>query len=248
MAARDTLERRVGLGQSQLRPATPKVLVALDDPVLAGRISSGLAAEGLVPVLAFSFEQALDRIEEEPYSLLVLSRLGISSGMIRAIARAAPSPIVTYGPGDEPQLGTTVEDHLDPAASLDELVARCVAVVRISRPVYLPTTLRWGPLELDPARKSATWRGHHLKLTVIQFRVMELLVLAVGSVVTTAELSRHIWGPHTHEDNERIFAHVRRIRQRIESEPSRPRFLLTVRGEGFRLADHEIEEPTVTLV
>jgi DNA-binding response OmpR family regulator len=92
-------------------------------------------------------------------------------------------------------------------------------------------------MELDLARRQAWWHLEPLALTPLQFRLMSLLILAGGAVVTTEELSRALWGTALPSDAERLFAHIRRIRKRIEPDPARPQFLLTVRGEGFRLAE-----------
>lgn len=239
-------DRRAGLASKRIsghRPQRAKALVALGDARRAGRISKGLSGAGLVPVLAFSSKQVIDRLDEDTYSLVLL---GVGETDQERTARLSrhKGPVVALGQGTS-NLGVDVDDHVDVEAAPEEVVARCVAMVQISRPVQLPATLRWGPLELDPSKRTARWHGEPLNLTSIQFRMMELLVLAAGSLVSTAELSRHIWGPNTYEEAERIVAHIRRIRKRIEPYPSIPQFLLTVRGEGFRLADEEIEEPAI---
>ena len=120
-----------------------------------------------------------------------------------------------------------------------QVIHRAMTLIELTRPVALPRPLRWGPLELDVARRIASWRGERISLTALQFRILEVLILAAGGVVTPAELSRRVWGDESFEDRERVTAHVRRIRKLIEPDPSRPRFLLAVRGEGFRLAEDE---------
>jgi DNA-binding response OmpR family regulator len=71
---------------------------------------------------------------------------------------------------------------------------------------------------------------------------MEMLILAAGAVVDPNDLSRQLWGRESFSDGERILAHVRRIRRKIEDDSSRPAFLLTVRGEGYRLADEGVRQ------
>ena len=74
-------------------------------------------------------------------------------------------------------------------------------------------------------------------MTRLQFRLLAALMGAEGGVLSRAELHRAIYDVAPVDDGERVVAHVRRIRQKIERDPSEPEFLLTVRGEGFRLAD-----------
>jgi DNA-binding response OmpR family regulator len=101
----------------------------------------------------------------------------------------------------------------------------------------LPRFLRHGPLELDVDRRTARWNDATLDLTKLQFRLLVALVTADGALVSRADLHRALYGTAPIDDGERVVAHVRRVRDKIEPQPSRPRFLLTVRGEGFRLAD-----------
>jgi DNA-binding response OmpR family regulator len=97
--------------------------------------------------------------------------------------------------------------------------------------------LSWGPLSMDLRRRECTWYGLSLQLSPTQFRIMAILVHARGSVVSRPELCRRSLGTYVHGDCERLDAHVRRIRKLIEVDPARAAFLLTVRGEGIRLAD-----------
>lgn len=114
----------------------------------------------------------------------------------------------------------------------------------MSRPVRLPECLRWGSLELDVQRHEARWGGRPLPLTTLQFRIMEVLALAAGSVVTDEQLSRRVWSASSScEDKDRLVAHIRRIRRSMEEDPARPRFLIRVRGKGFRLAETGGDHP-----
>ncbi|MGH2807709.1 MAG: winged helix-turn-helix transcriptional regulator [Actinomycetota bacterium] len=228
------------------RPARGKVLIAVPDSVTAAELAVDIAREGLVPVLAFTSSQVVERLRDDPYVVILLGPLG-DLDQIRAIIGVATAPVLTLGVSGHRPLAALVEQDLPSGTRRGEVIARLIAVAQISRPVNLPSAITWGPLELNTGTRTAKWQKHPLALTSIQFRILEVLVLAAGSVVTSTELSRHIWGPHTYDDRERILAHVRRIRKKIETDPSSPEFLLTVRGEGFRLVECEIEEPTIDL-
>jgi two-component system, OmpR family, response regulator VicR len=95
----------------------------------------------------------------------------------------------------------------------------------------------WGPLLLDRRRRRAFWTTREIALTSQQFRLLWTLSEAQGALVTVAELSDRVYDGNVGDDRERLMGHIRRIRRLIEADPAHPAFLLTVRGEGFRLAD-----------
>jgi two-component system, OmpR family, response regulator MtrA len=225
-----------------------QVLIVLRNPERAGLIAQRFHTVGLVPNLAFTVEQALGCLESQPYELLIADE-SLDRGRYHdlvTVARRVSIPVVSFGTGSlDTDAGRLADDYVTEDADTSELVRRCLALVRISRPVRLPARLRWGPLELDPRTRTARWQDSPVHLTPIQFRILEVLVLATGSVVSHNDLARHIWGDQAFADAERSLAHVRRIRKKIEINPSRPTFLLTVRGQGFRLADYEVMETPI---
>jgi len=247
-------ERRVISGSRRgavpERPPASRVLVVHRDPAWAGAAARGLQTVGLVPTLAFTSEQAGSCLTTQRYELVLLD-VSLDEGRARelvSVARRVCVPVITIASdGADADMDWLAEDHLSEDADLGEVVGRGLAIVRISRPVGLPARLRWGPLELDPRSREGWWQGRALELTSIQFRVLEILALATGSVVNVAELAKHIWGDNSFNDGNRILAHVRRIRKKIEADPSKATFLLTVRGQGFRLADCEVREPDIDL-
>lgn len=226
--------------------ANEQVLVVADDVVRAGRLAQALQEGSFVPSLAFTPGQALTCVGMYDYRLVVVSLSASSDGLCHLTsglrARSAALLIVVA-----PAADAAADCTLPPGVTYAEIVARARALVTMSTPPELAATLSWGPLELDVRKRVARWYLKPLRLTSIQFRMMEVLVLAAGSMVTARELARRVWGSGIVEDEDRIRAHVWRIRKLIEPRPSVPEFLLTVRGEGFRLADHDIQEPEIDL-
>jgi DNA-binding winged helix-turn-helix (wHTH) protein len=102
------------------------------------------------------------------------------------------------------------------------------------------SVLRWSSLRLDRRRREAVWRDNPVPVTELQFRLLWALGQARGGVVGFAELSHALYGKRVGADRGRIQAHVLRLRRLIEVDGARPRVLLTVWGQGFRLA---IDEP-----
>jgi DNA-binding response OmpR family regulator len=220
-----------------------RALLALSDPAYVGFVALAIEAHGIMPTLCFTLDHARSCLAEMLHDVAVID-LKLCSEDREAVARSlhplGDTPLLWVG-GD--RLDRAVPGSADgvqrvpDSAPASELADRAAALAdsHHSRP---PPALRWGPLELDTRRRTTSWGGARLDLTPTQFRILALLVQARGAVVMANELSRLVYGvPAQIGDAERVFAHIRRIRKKIEPTPSRPAFLLTVRGEGFRLAD-----------
>jgi two-component system KDP operon response regulator KdpE len=221
-----------------------RALLALLDPAYVGFVALAIEAHGIMPTLCFTLDHARACLEEMPHDVAIIDlRLcsGDREGVPRSLRALGDTPLLLVG-GDG--LDRAVPGSADgvqrvpDSAPASELADRAAALADGHHSPRLSPALRWGPLELDTRRRTASWGGAPLDLTPTQFRILALLVQARGAVVMTNELSRLVWGiPAQIGDRERLFAHVRRIRKKIEPTPSRPAFLLTARGEGFRLAD-----------
>lgn len=221
-----------------------RVLIALDDFKDAGLLAGLFAARGVLPTLVVSCDQLVREAREKAYGLVVVHASFLcnhDSRCLRELQEARFAPLLTVGILSEQQ-DDGVDLALDSHADLEEVAVRGTGLIEMRRPVRLPECVRWGPLELDMARHEARWQGDPIRLTVLEFRIMEVLSLAVGSTVGDEQLSRRVWNTASFEDRARLVAHVRRIRQKIEDDPSSPRFLLRVRGRGFRLAEPPVNE------
>lgn len=224
------------------RRPQPRALVALSDPARAGFVARGLRAGGLVPVLAFDENDIRTCLTQNTFVVLLIESELAAEVLPEVTDPTSPPvtpPILVVG---DPLVEVVSDDWIRSEASVEEIAARVTALVRISRPVALPAPLRWGPLELDVQRRISRWNGSAVALTSIQFRILEILVFAAGTVVTPAELSRRLWGTQSFEDAERLGAHIRRIRKTLRKVAAPDDFLVTVRAEGFRLADYDLDE------
>jgi DNA-binding response OmpR family regulator len=118
-----------------------------------------------------------------------------------------------------------------------ELVARVKAVLRRSQEPRAPrptaTTLEAGDLEVDVAARIATSAGRTVELTVREFELLVFLMERPGVAYRRDELLEHVWG-YTYGDASTVTVHVRRLREKIEADPSSPTRLATVWGVGYR--------------
>lgn len=230
--------------------ALPHVLVGMDDMERATALARSLARRSASATLAFGVEQLVACAARVSFDLAIVDA---------AIVADADAPFATWrrdlGSAPVVMLGQEPTGEIASAARAPEGILAVVDAWAVpdeiaSRALYLLATspgprdlVGWGPLELDLRRRLARWRGTTLSLTPIQFRILSRLVQARGAVVTRPELERAVWGSLPIDDAARVIAHIRRIRTKIEADPSQPRFLLTARGEGFRLADPAVDEP-----
>jgi two-component system, OmpR family, response regulator RegX3 len=228
--------RRIGDGW---HAGARRVVIALEDFEEAGLVAKLFAAADVLPTLVFTCTQLVREAREAAYGLIVLDGRLVcehDSRCLREVKELSSAPLITVGSVDGAQQDG-VDLELGPQHDLEEIVARGTALIDMTRPVRLPESLRWGPLELDLARHQGRWDGRLIRLSALQFRIMEVLALAAGSVVTDEQLSRRVWNHCSFEDRERLEAHIRRIRKAIEPNASSPRFLVRVRAKGYRLVD-----------
>jgi DNA-binding winged helix-turn-helix (wHTH) protein len=213
--------------------ATRGVLLAVSESqVLA--LARHFAEAGFVPMLAFDrqqiveFARATDLVIADDVvdpDACMLQEAGNAEDTIRMFItephRHAPAEVHALVP---PEL---------PAA---EVLARAQTLLTLRGNRGVAQTLTWGPLRLDLGRREARWRGARCSLTQTQFDILVALVQAGGAVVSKFELQKTIWPDEPPDAGERLVAHIRRIRSRIEDDPSHPQFLLTSRGLGFFLS------------
>jgi DNA-binding response OmpR family regulator len=220
-----------------------RALIAVPGAERPAALARAFLAAKVLPSVAFSVADLYAYLELGAFAV-VLVHLRLERVdpylLLAGARRRSPAPVLALGaepmPASEVRaLGCDryLQDSLPPAA----VVAEATQLGTRAEPLTAMCVQRWGPLSLYPGRREAGWRGRPLDLTPMQFGILLALVDAAGAVVTPSELARRLWGPGTVEDTERIVAHVRRIRKRIEEDPANPRFLLTVRGVGFRLTN-----------
>jgi len=208
-------------------------------------VAPALHQVGLVPTLAFEASQVLACLNVESFDLLIIE-MGLARPspevFLETVHSRTDAALLAVGDTDLPPnrlYAAGVHEQVTSDVPPLELAVRGAALVSLRDPPDMAAELRWGPLEIDLDTRQAVWRTHCLELTPMQLRILTALVLAHGAVVSTHDLSRLIWRTRIPGDDERIFAHIRRIRRKVERDPSHPHFLLTVRGEGFRLSDAE---------
>jgi len=154
-------------------------------------------------------------------------------------ARSAVPVIMVTALGEEGDriagLEVGADDYLTKPFSPRELVARVKTVLRRSQAVAAtPERIEIGDLVVDCARREVLKAGHPLRLTALEFDLLRFFAANPNRVFSRDELMRSVWGYTSALDTGTVTVHVRRLREKIEDDPSQPRRLETVWGAGYR--------------
>jgi DNA-binding response OmpR family regulator len=217
----------------------PAVLIAVSDERRPEQIARALARVGLIPVLAFDEHELRAFMRATSFAGIVIDASVDPDGAAVAPLAGRRDVVLFYLAREMRQPAPRHVHAVLPAdiAAL-ELASRVRALLDLRATDMFDGELEWGGLQLDIRRRQARFSGSAVHLTPVQFRILSALVRAKGGVLTKDELQAEAWPLSVPDDGERLVAHIRRIRAKLEPDPSRPSFLLTARGEGFRLADY----------
>jgi two-component system response regulator RegX3 len=129
------------------------------------------------------------------------------------------------------------DDYVTKPYSARELVARIRAVLRRRGDVEAPveSALEAGPVRMDVERHVVSVDGEPVALPLKEFDLLELLLRNAGRVLTRVQLIDRVWGSDYVGDTKTLDVHVKRLRAKIEPDPANPKYLVTVRGLGYKL-------------
>jgi DNA-binding response OmpR family regulator len=196
-------------------------------------------------VVAATGEEALATASSRALALIVLDlRLPRISGMdvARAIRRTSQVPIIMVTARVEEDdrlrgLDAGADDYITKPFSPRELVARVRAVLRRAATPADLDMLHVGDLTLDVPRMTASRGGRPLDLTPTEFELLAAMARHPGRVFTRAQLLDAVRGDEVDSFDRAIDAHVKNVRRKIETDPRRPRYVLTVYGVGYKCTD-----------
>jgi DNA-binding response OmpR family regulator len=226
-----------------LAPVRPAVLLVDDDLTLLAVTARRIARAGFDVRTAPSGPQALREMERAWPALVIVDLMmpGMDGfELCRRIKRLADLPIIVLSAVDESEakisaLELYAEDYVTKPFDPDELIARIHRVLRRAALGSPTISLGGGDVEVDLAtRRLTTPAGTH-QLTPTEARLLQVLASAVDRVVPTDELLTRVWTDADGADPSYLWVTVRRLRRKLETDPDRPRHLLTERGIGYRL-------------
>jgi DNA-binding response OmpR family regulator len=240
--ARRTRSAIDGAGGTLL--AVPRsVLVIEDDARILRVLQMTLQREGLQVTGAPSGEEGLERLRERSFDVVLLDlMLPGRSGfeVCREIRRTWNTPVIVVTARADSQdvvagLEAGADDYVTKPFVAQVLLARIRALARRTRGVTERRSITVGDLVISPDAGTVTRAGRPVDLTRTEFRLLTELAVEQGRVFTREELLERVWGYDYFGDSRLVDVHVRRLRKKIEEDPSRPTVVTTVRGLGYRV-------------
>ena len=227
-----------------LPPVRPAVLLVDDDPTLLSVLSRRVNRAGYDVRTASSGTAALQQLEGTWPAILVVDLMmpGMDGfELCRRVKQIADLPIIVLSAVDASEakvnaLELYAEDYVTKPFDPDELVARIQRVLRRAAVGSPQISLDGGEVEVDLATRRMTTPAGNQQLTPTEARLLQVLASAIDRVVRTDELLDRVWTDADGADPSYLWVTVRRLRRKLETDPDRPRYLLTERGVGYRLA------------
>ena len=222
----------------------PRVLVVDDEPQILRGLKVVLRQAGFEVDTAATKAEALDRVAVRPPEMLVLDLIlpdGSGVEVCEEVRGWSQLPIVVLSAvGDEREkvraLDAGADDYLTKPFGADELLARLRALMRRSGDAGQPV-ISLGDLSIDVAGHTVARAGEEIHLTPLEFDIVRVLALHAGKLVTHRQLLREVWGPEYVDETHYLRVHIAHIRAKLEPDASRPRYLVTDPGVGYRLRE-----------
>jgi two-component system, OmpR family, response regulator RegX3 len=221
-----------------------RVLVVEDEESFSDALSYMLRREGYEVAVAGTGAEALATFERTGADLVLLDLMlpGLSGTEVcRALRQRSRVPIIIVTARDSEvdkvvglELGA--DDYVTKPFSSRELVARIRAVLRRGVDVddLSGSTVEAGPVRMDIERHTVSVDGRPVSLPLKEFDLLELLLRNAGRVLTRGQLIDRVWGADYVGDTKTLDVHVKRLRSKIEPDPANPKYLVTVRGLGYK--------------
>jgi two-component system KDP operon response regulator KdpE len=220
------------------------ILVVDDEPQILRALETTLRGAGYEIETAATGEEALSRAKVRPPDGVILDLvLPGKSGVevCRELRGWSDAAIVVLSVvGDEPEkvaaLDAGADDYVTKPFGMDELLARLRAALRRAQPDTEPVV--WiGELEIDLEKQSVRRDGALVQLTPHEFRLLRLFALNEGKLLTHRKILREVWGAAYQTESHYLHVYVSQLRHKIEQDPTRPRYLLTETGAGYRFIE-----------
>jgi two-component system, OmpR family, response regulator RegX3 len=221
-----------------------RVLVVEDEESYSDALAYMLRKEGYEVAIAADGNTALTEFDRFGPDIVLLDLMlpGIpGTEVCRQIRQTSSVPVIMVSAKDDEvdkvvglELGA--DDYVTKPYSPRELVARIRAVLRRGQePDLMPDTLEAGPVRMDVERHVVTVDGAEQRLPLKEFELLEMFLRNPGRVLTRGQLIDRVWGSDYVGDTKTLDVHVKRLRAKLEPDPGEPKYLVTVRGLGYKL-------------
>jgi two-component system KDP operon response regulator KdpE len=225
----------------------PLLLIVEDDKQIRNFINFSLTSQGYECTEAVNGKDAMNIIATHNLSAIILD-LGLPdmSGMeiIRKVRSFSDIPIIVVSAHDQDHdkveaLDAGADDYLTKPFSIKELLARIRVIFRHFDVTKkdIPAVYKVGDLEIDMEKHKVSLEGKEIHFTPMEYAVLTLLVRNAGKVLTHKYILREVWGSDLESDMQSVRVFMANIRRKLEQNPTKPRYILTEVGIGYRFAD-----------
>jgi two-component system KDP operon response regulator KdpE len=220
------------------------VLVVDDEPQFLRALETNLRGAGYEVETATTAQEALTAAGLRPPDAVILDMMlpdGTGTEVCRELRAWSEAPIVLVSAvGDEAEkiaaLDAGADDYVTKPFAMGELLARLRAALRRAGPPGDPV-LEVGPIRVDLDKQSVTVDGRAVHLTPHEYRILRLLALNPGKLLTHRAILQEVWGPAYGAESNYLHVYVSQLRRKLEPDPSRPQYIVTEPGAGYRLLE-----------
>ena len=222
---------------------TQRVLIVEDDPNLARALSINLRARDYIVDLASNGASALTLVADRHPDLIILD-LGLpdmdGTQVILGVRGWSRTPIIVLSARQTSQdkvlaLDAGADDYVTKPFAMDELLARLRSASRRADADDVSVNVVTPDFAVDLRTHRATRHGEEVRLTPKEWGIITMLVKNAGRLVGQRQLLQEVWGPGYEDETHYLRVYVAQLRRKLEPDPSRPRYLITEPGMGYRL-------------
>ena len=233
-----------------------QILIVEDDYDISEMLKDTLLDHGFTVFTAFDGEEALQIVEVQNFDLILLDIMipkidGIEC--LKIIRTKSMTPVLIMSAKGEDVdkalgLGFGADDYIAKPFSMIELVARVKAILRrerhymelsnqVTNSTHESDTIQLGDLVIDMKNYSVKKYGNDVKLTLKEFNILKLFIKKPNQVFTKAQIYNLVWQDEYYGDENVINVHIRRLREKLEDNPSDPKYITTLWGIGYKLGE-----------
>jgi two-component system KDP operon response regulator KdpE len=224
---------------------TPVIVIIEDDPPIRRFLRTGLRTQDFTIYEASTGKQGIIEAEVRKPDLIILD-LGLPDmdgvEVIKAIRSWSTVPIIILSARSNEQnkidaLDAGADDYLTKPFGFGELLARIRVALRHSTRTGAASSseiFTSGDLSIDLHNRIVTVAGEEIHLTPIQYRLLTVLIKYPGKVLTHQQILKEVWGPSYQENAHYLRIYMSQLRQKLEADPTQPKYLMTESGVGYR--------------
>ncbi len=222
-----------------------KILIVEDDVIISGGVKVYLESKGYEADLAYTLAEAKTALQQV-YSLVILDcNLPDGNGidLCRQIRRAGNMPVIFLTARDTEEdmmegFRAGCDDYIAKPFSVELLNQRIMAVLRRSTQELSADLFRYRELSVDFGKMRVCCHEKQVKLSVTEYKLLELLIRNKGQVLTRETILERIWDCYeNYIDENTLNVHIRRLRKKIEPDPQNPQYIITVFGIGYTFGE-----------